>query len=358
LNFATPDFSLILPSYIENILRMKQKNILLGHGSGGHLTHDLIESVFLKHFSNPTLNLLSDAALIDTEKGKIAYTTDSFVVDPLFFPGGDIGKLAIAGTVNDLAVQGASPAYLSAGFILEEGLSVETLEKVVQSMAEEAVNAGIQIVTGDTKVVERGKCDKIFINTSGIGFFDVNFSALGIEHIKVGDKILINGSIGDHGMAVMSARNQLNISSKIASDCACLNGLIDSLNEFKSQIRFMRDATRGGLTTVSAELCKHQDFGIKLFEEKIPVDEGVRGICELLGFDPLYVANEGKVVMVVSNEISEQILDKMKKHTLGKSAAIIGEVTSANAGKCYLETQIGGNRIVDMLAGEQLPRIC
>ena len=337
---------------------MKQKNILLGHGSGGHLTHELIESIFLKHFNNPTLNLLSDAALLATEKGKIAFTTDSFVVDPLFFPGGDIGKLAIAGTVNDLAVQGARPAFLSVGFILEEGLSMETLENVVRSMAEEATKAGIQIVTGDTKVVERGKCDKIFINTSGIGSFDENFSALGIEHIKTGDKILINGSIGDHGMAVMSARNQLNISTNVESDCTSLNGLIDSLNEFKSQIRFMRDATRGGLATVSSELCKHQDFGIKLFEDKIPVNEGVRGICELLGFDPLYVANEGKVVMVVAEEIADEVLETMEKHELGKAAAIIGEITSGHAGKCFLETQIGGNRIVDMLAGEQLPRIC
>jgi hydrogenase expression/formation protein HypE len=337
---------------------MKQKNILLGHGSGGHLTHDLIESVFLKHFGNPSLNLLGDAALIPTENGKIAFTTDSFVVDPLFFPGGDIGKLAIAGTVNDLAVEGARPAFLSAGFILEEGLSVEILEKVVQSMAEEASAAGIQIVTGDTKVVERGKCDKIFINTAGIGFFEPAFSKLGINNIKVGDKILINGSIGDHGMAVMSARNQLNISTKIASDCASLNGLINTISAYGDHIRFMRDATRGGLATVSAELCKGQTFGIKLFEDQIPVNEGVRGICELLGFDPLYVANEGKVVMVVANEVSLQILETLSNHPLGKDAAIIGEITSVNHGRCYLETQIGGNRIVDMLAGEQLPRIC
>jgi hydrogenase expression/formation protein HypE len=337
---------------------MNQKNILLGHGSGGHLTHELIESIFLKHFDNPILNLLSDAALLPTAKGKIAFTTDSFVVDPLFFPGGDIGKLAIAGTVNDLAVQGARPAFLSAGFILEEGLSMETLENIVQSMAKEASKAGIQIVTGDTKVVERGKCDKIFINTAGIGLFDEEFSAIGIDLIKTGDKILINGSIGDHGMAVMSARNQLNISTKVESDCASLNGLIDSLSDFKSMIRFMRDATRGGLATVSAELCKHQNFGVRLFEDKIPVNEGVRGICELLGFDPLYVANEGKVVMVVANDVSDQMLQVMKNHPLGKDAAIIGEITSGQEGKCFMETQIGGNRVVDMLAGEQLPRIC
>jgi hydrogenase expression/formation protein HypE len=257
-----------------------------------------------------------------------------------------------------LAVEGAKPAFLSAGFILEEGLSVELLEKVVQSMAEEASAAGIQIVTGDTKVVERGKCDKIFINTAGIGFFEPAFSKLGINNIKAGDKILINGSIGDHGMAVMSARNQLNISTNIASDCASLNGLIDTISALGDQIRFMRDATRGGLATVSAELCKGQSFGIKLFEEQIPVNEGVRGICELLGFDPLYVANEGKVVIVVAKEVSDQMLQIMKNHPLGKDAAIIGEVTSGNNGRCYLETQIGGNRIVDMLAGEQLPRIC
>ncbi len=344
--------------FLTLALIMKHKNILLGHGSGGRLTHELIEKIFINHFSNPTLNQLNDAALLPTEKGKIAFTTDSFVVDPIVFPGGDIGKLAIAGTVNDLAVQGARPAFISAGFILEEGLATETLDKLVKSMADEAAKAGVQIVTGDTKVVERGKCDKIFINTSGIGFFDENFSALGIQNIKTGDKIIINGSIGDHGMAVMSARNQLNISTKLASDCASLNGLIDELSDFKAHIRFMRDATRGGLATVSAELCRNQSYGIRLYEDQIPVNEGVRGICELLGFDPLYVANEGKVVLFVANEMAEKITQTLKTHPLGKNAAIIGEINTQNPGKCFLETEIGGNRIVDMLAGEQLPRIC
>ena len=337
---------------------MEQKHILLGHGSGGKLTHDLIESIFLKHFGNAKLDKLGDSAIFKTSGKRLAFTTDSFVVDPLFFPGANIGKLAIAGTVNDLAVAGAVPKYLSAAFILEEGLGLEILEKVVIAMAEEAKNANIQIVTGDTKVVERGKCDKIFINTAGVGFVDEAFSNLDSSSIKVGDKIIINGSIGDHGMAVMAARNQLNIQSPVQSDCASLIGLIQSLKPFAVHIHFMRDATRGGLATVTSEICAEKAFGVELFEEKIPVNTAVRGMCELLGFDPLYVANEGKVVLVVDGNQADEILDRIKQHQFGKQAAIIGEIVSEKAGRCMLQTSIGGHRVVDMLAGEQLPRIC
>jgi hydrogenase expression/formation protein HypE len=338
---------------------MKQTHILLGHGSGGRLSHELIRSLFVRYFHNPLLEPQGDAALLKMNSKKLAFTTDSFVVDPLFFPGGDIGKLAVAGTVNDLAVAGAVPKYLSTGFIIEEGFPLEMLEKVVASMAAEAQKAGVMIVTGDTKVVEKGKCDKLFINTAGVGEMIEGAENIATgSTIEVGDKILINGTVGDHGMAVMGARNQLNISAGVVSDCACLNDLTELAVKETNAVKFMRDATRGGLGTVMAELCEGKTFGIQLFEERIPVRESVRGMCELLGFDPLYVANEGKVVMVVSAIAADRILDIMKAHPLGKEAAIIGEITASHAGRTWLETSIGGSRIVDMPAGEQLPRIC
>lgn len=335
------------------------ETILLGHGSGGRLTHDLIKDLFVKYFKNEILQTQGDSAILNFSNDKLAFTTDSFVVDPIFFPGGNIGNLAIAGTVNDLAVSGAEPKYLSAGFILEEGLSFEYLEKIVKTMAEEADKAGVQIVTGDTKVVERGKCDKIFINTSGIGTLFPNTEGIVMgDHIQIGDKIIINGYIGDHGMAVMSARNNLKINSNIISDCACLNKLIEKALQFGHDVKFMRDATRGGLGTVLAELCEHKSFGINLLEENIPVRENVRGMCELLGFDPLYVANEGKVVMVVAKAYADKILSSLRQHPLGKDASIIGEIVEQHPGRTWLLTSIGGKRIVDMPAGEQLPRIC
>ncbi len=338
---------------------MKSKTILLGHGSGGRLSHELITSIFVRHFGNPILNQQGDAAVFAIEQGALAFTTDSYVVDPIFFPGADIGKLAVAGTVNDLSVSGAQPLYLSAGFIIEEGLEVALLEKVVESMATEAKKAGIYIVTGDTKVVDRGKCDKLFINTAGVGMVKPGYEQLQSgKFIQPGDKIIINGAIGDHGMAVMSARNQLNIQSQLQSDCASLNGLINELDQHREHIHFMRDATRGGLGTVLAELCDKRPFGVNIEEEAIPVHEGVRGMCELLGFDPLYVANEGKVVLVVGAAATDQIVDIMRMHPLGKEAFVIGEISQDHPGKCWLQTAIGGNRIVDMLAGEQLPRIC
>jgi hydrogenase expression/formation protein HypE len=337
----------------------KQKNILLGHGSGGQLSQQLIQDVFFKHFNNPFLNGKGDSAILEMGNTSLAFTTDSFVVDPLFFPGGDIGKLAVAGTVNDLAVAGASPKYLSASFIIEEGFSIELLEQIVITMASEALKANILIVTGDTKVVNRTKCDKLFINTSGIGTLTKSSEDISTgKYIAKGDKIIINGHIGDHGMAVMSARNQLHIKTTVESDCASLNGLIHEAMKIEGGIKFMRDATRGGLATVVSELCADKTYGIDLYESQIPVKESVRGMCELLGFDPLYVANEGKVVMVVAAHLAEKILEKLRDHIHGKHAAIIGEITESHPSKTWLHTSVGGKRTVHILAGEQLPRIC
>ncbi len=340
-------------------MKNKIDNILLGHGSGGKLSHDLIENLFAKHFKNPILEQQSDSAIIPFTGTNIAYTTDSFVVDPLFFPGGNIGNLAIAGTVNDLAVSGATPLYLSVGFIIEEGFSYSDLEKIVISMADDAKKAGVKIVTGDTKVVDKGKCDKLFINTSGIGILNNDrteiSSGLGI---KPGDKIIINGSIGDHGMSVMAARNELNIRTHIQSDCACLNHMIADILKISNNIKFMRDATRGGLGTVISELVKNSSFGIQINEDKLIIHENVRGLCELLGFDPLYVANEGKVVIIVGKEDAEEVIRTMKKSPFGKEASIIGEISQDHKGMAWLNTLVGGKRVIEMLSGQQLPRIC
>lgn len=333
--------------------------ILLGHGSGGELTHELISKLFVKYFSNEFLNKQTDSAILPVDGEDMSFTTDSFVVDPIFFPGGDIGKLAVAGTVNDLAVSGAAALYLSCSFIIEEGFPMDHLERIVKSMSREAEEAGIKIVTGDTKVVDRGKCDKIFINTSGIGKIlkkhrNISFG----ENIMPGDRIIINGSIADHGMSVMAARNDLNIHSSITSDCASLNSLIGNALRKSDNIRFMRDATRGGLATVLTELAGGKNYGVRIDETALRVKENVRGMCELLGFDPLYVANEGKVVLVVAREDSQEVLDAMKAHPYGKESAIIGEISEEHPGRAWVNTEIGGKRLIDMLAGEQLPRIC
>lgn len=351
----------IWQQFKNNIQRMKNntEKILLGHGSGGKLSHELIDNLFAKHFKNPILDQQSDSAIIPITGDNLAYTTDSFVVDPIFFPGGNIGNLAVAGTVNDLAVSGAKPMYLSAGFIIEEGFLFSELEQIVISMAEDAKKAGVIIVTGDTKVVDKGKCDKVFINTSGIGILEgKNTHISSGSEIKVGDKIIINGSIGDHGMSVMAARNELNIKTHIVSDCACLNHLIADAMSSNHQIKFMRDATRGGLGTVLSELVNGREYGIKIDEEKLVIHENVRGLCEILGFDPIYVANEGKVVMVVSNNDAEKVLDKIKKSPFGKEASIIGEISGNHKGMAWLNTSVGGQRVIDMLSGQQLPRIC
>lgn len=334
-------------------------SILLGHGSGGKLSHELINNLFAKHFSNPILAQQSDSAILQISGDRLAYTTDSFVVDPIFFPGGNIGNLAVAGTVNDLAVSGASPKYLSAGFIIEEGFSLSQLEEIVISMAEDAKLAGVSIVTGDTKVVDKGKCDKVFINTSGIGVLEEKHIDISSgSKITPGDKIIINGSIGDHGMSVMAARNELNIQTHIESDCACLNHMISDVMKSGSKIKFMRDATRGGLGTVISELVSGSKYGIKIDENNLVVHENVRGLCELLGFDPLYVANEGKVVVVVGSDDAVDVVNTMKKSSFGKEASIIGEITDDHQGLAWLDTSVGGKRIIDMLSGQQLPRIC
>ena len=335
------------------------KNILLGHGSGGKMTHDLITDLFVKYFNNDILAPQTDSAIISINSGNLSFTTDSFVVDPIFFPGGDIGKLAIAGTVNDLAVSGAAPLYLSASFIIEEGFSVKDLEIIVRSMSEEAKKAGVKIVTGDTKVVNRGQCDKIFINTTGIGQLPDECKNIGTgTGIEPGDKIIINGTIGDHGMSIMAAREGINFSAEIESDCACLNHLIKKALDVSDKIKFMRDATRGGVATVLCELTEKRNFGIEINEEAVPVRENVRGMCELLGFDPLYVANEGKVLIVVGKDDADKVLDVLKQDEFGKDAAIIGEIVDEHHARAWLNTGIGGRRIIDMLAGEQLPRIC
>jgi len=337
---------------------MKQDKILIGHGSGGKLMHQLIDEVFLSSFSNNINDTPSDSVILNYDDKMLAFTTDSYVVDPIFFPGGNIGKLAVCGTVNDLAVSGATPLWLSAGFILEEGFPVEDLKTIVRSMANEARNAGVKIVTGDTKVVAKGQCDKIFINTSGIGILDKKYSNISRgKNIQSGDLILINGYIADHGMTILKARELSHFTGNIESDCTCLNSLIKNvLNE--CEVHFMRDATRGGLATVAAEICHNKSFGLELDEESIPVNEVTRGFCEILGYDPLYVANEGKVVLVVAEKDAVKALEIMKNHELGMQTAIIGKITHDHAGIALLKTIIGGKRIIDMLAGEQLPRIC
>jgi len=338
---------------------MNNNSILLGHGSGGRLSHDLIKNIFYRYFNNPVLDQQSDSALLQIDTSNIAFTTDSYVVDPIFFNGGNIGKLAVCGTVNDLAVSGAVPKYISAGFIIEEGFPFNDLETIVSSMAEEAKKAGVVIATGDTKVVNKGQCDKIFINTAGIGFLDEKYKAIGSgKSIKPGDSILINGSIADHGMTIMAARNFGNFTTDIRSDCAPLNHMIREILDAGCRVKFMRDATRGGVATVLCELAEHNNIGVEVNESEVLIKEKVRGICELLGFDPFYVANEGKVVMIVEDEDTEKALQIMKQNEFGKEASVIGKIVEEPRGKAILKTGIGGKRIIDMLAGEQLPRIC
>ncbi len=335
------------------------KTILLGHGSGGKLTGDLIKNTFLKYFDNPVLRTLTDSATIKIKDKLIAFTTDSYVVDPVFFPGGDIGKLAVCGTVNDLSVSGAEPMFISAAFIIEEGLATDDLEKITKSMRDEAVKAGVQIVTGDTKVVNKGKCDKIFINTAGIGYLNKKHENISTgKNIKPGDRIIINGYIGDHGIAVMGARENLKFETPILSDCASLNHLIKSVLDSGAEVKFMRDITRGGLATVVSEIAENRKCGISINETTLPVRESVRGMCEIFGYDPLFMANEGKVIIIVSKESSQKAIKVMNKHEYGKDAAIIGEITAGNPGKAILYSVVGGTRIIDKLTGEMLPRIC
>jgi hydrogenase expression/formation protein HypE len=337
------------------------KQIVLGHGSGGKLTADLIDNIFLPAFRNPTLDRLDDQAVVTIGGARLAFTTDSFVVTPIFFPGGDIGRLAIHGTVNDLAMCGARPLYLSAAFILEEGLAVGDLRRVVESMRTAAAEAGVQLVTGDTKVVNRGKGDQIFITTTGMGVIEHDIS-ISADRARPGDKIILSGYIGDHGMTIMSQREGLEFESSIESDCAPLNGLVtamlataSSANDF---IHTLRDPTRGGVATTLNEIAKHANVGVVLDERAIPVRESVKGACEVLGLDPLYVANEGKLLAMVVPEMADAVLEQMRRHRLGQDAAIIGEVVEAHGGMVLMKTQIGGTRVLDVMFGEQLPRIC
>jgi hydrogenase expression/formation protein HypE len=334
-----------------------EKRILLGHGSGGTLMRSLIEKLFLEEFRNPLLEPLNDQAVLSPVQGRLAFTTDSYVVDPLFFPGGDIGKLSVCGTINDLAVGGAEPLYLSASFIIEEGLTMEELERVVRSMAAAARGAGVQVVTGDTKVVERGKGDKLFINTAGVGVLhdSINLSPTLIEP---GDLVIVSGTVGDHGIAIMTHREGIEMEVPIESDCAPLHLLVKDMLAASNGIKAMRDATRGGIATVLNEFAEASSCAVVIKEELIPVREEVKGACEILGFDPLYIANEGKLVAVVKKGAADKVLSAMQGSPFGRDAAVIGEVAKGPAGKLLLETSIGNMRVLDMLSGEQLPRIC
>jgi hydrogenase expression/formation protein HypE len=331
--------------------------ILLAHGSGGELSHELVASIFARTFDNPVLHPLDDSAVISVAGARWAFTTDSYVVTPIFFPGGDIGKLAVCGTVNDLSMSGARPLFLSTGFIIEEGFSISDLKKIVGSMQKTASEAGVQIATGDTKVVNRGGADGIFINTAGIGLIPPGIMISG-SNARPGDQVLLSGPIGDHGVAILSAREGLQFSTALESDCAPLNGLVAKMIAASPEIRCLRDPTRGGLASTLNELARQSGVGIWVEEKRIPVKEEVRGACELLGFEPWNLANEGKLVAMVSAEAAEAILKAMRAHPLGRDAVRIGEVRKEPPGKVLLRTSIGSTRILDMMVGEPLPRIC
>jgi hydrogenase expression/formation protein HypE len=342
--------------------KVKVPNITLAHGGGGKAMHDLIDDIFLDAFDTDGQSPLEDQARISLASmaaygDRLAFTTDAYVVKPLEFPGGNIGKLAICGTVNDLAVGGAIPLYLSCSVIIEEGLPVETLRMVTRTMAETAREAGVKVVTGDTKVVERGACDKLFINTTGIGVIRTGVN-LGVDKAQLGDAILVNGLLGDHGAAILDARGDMSLTTPIESDCAALHGLIETLLSAVPNTRFIRDATRGGLATVLNEIADASQVGIEIHENRTPIRTEVKGFCEILGLDPLYLANEGKIVCVVPAEDAEKALAALKSHPLGAGAVNIGEVAGQRPGRVVMKTVFGGRRIVDMLVGEQLPRIC
>lgn len=343
---------------------LRDERITLSHGSGGKATHNLIEGVFAPAFSNPMLDRMDDAALFSVSDEthqtaqRLAFTTDTYVVSPLFFPGGDIGKLAVHGTVNDLAMAGAQPLYLSAGFILEEGFLVADLRRIVQSMSDAAREAGVYIVTGDTKVVPRGKADGVFINTAGIGLCKADWP-MGQAQAQPGDKVLLSGSVGDHGIAVMLAREALDIESDVQSDTAPLHGMVAELMQAAgSALHCLKDPTRGGIATSLNEIALASEVSVALDERAIPVRAGVRGACEILGLDPLTIANEGKLLAVVAADMADAALIALRNHPLGREAAIIGEVRPDPVGMVFLRTDIGGTRVLDMLVGDPLPRIC
>ena len=337
--------------------RVREERITMSHGAGGKATHTLIEAIFLDAFRNPLLEPLEDSARLPLDRSRVALTTDSYVVSPLFFPGGDIGDLAINGTVNDLAMAGAVPRYLSAGFILEEGFPVADLSRIVQSMRAAAQAAGVQVVTGDTKVVERGKADGCYINTAGVGIIERDVS-LGVARARPGDAVIVSGPIGDHGVTIMLARGELDIEADLRSDTAPLAGLAAALLDAVPGVRALRDATRGGVATILNEIAKSADVGVLAVEDDIPVRDVVRGAAELLGIDPMYVACEGRLVAVVDGGQAAEAIAALRAHPLGEQAAVIGHVTAGPAGIVQLKTAFGGTRIVDLLVGDPLPRIC
>jgi len=351
---SSPDFS----NWVCPLPLVGYPTIVMGHGGGGKLGNELVEHLFLPAFRNPELENLGDAALLDVGAGRIAMSTDSFVVQPLFFPGGSIGELAVNGTVNDLAVSGAEPRFLSASFILEEGFPLAKLAAIVEDMAKAAGNAGVKIVTGDTKVVERGHGDGCYINTAGVGVLRSGIT-VGPHLAKAGDAVLVSGTIGDHGMAIMSVREGLEFESQIRSDCAALNGLIaEVLDAAGSAVHAMRDPTRGGLASTLNEIAISSGMGVAIDETRLPVRPQVQAACELLGLDPVYVANEGKAVFFVAPEAAEQVLAVLRGHPLGRDAARIGRVTSEHPRMLVARTAMGANRVIPTQIGEQLPRIC
>lgn len=336
---------------------METDYVQLDHGSGGRASAELVAEIFLEAFDNGPLRELNDSALVELEAGAVAISTDSYVVDPIEFPGGDIGSLAVHGTVNDVSMRGARPRYLTAGFILEEGLELEVLRRIVRSMAGAAKAAGVAVVAGDTKVVQRGKADRMYINTAGVGTVRNGVNVAG-GNARPGDTVLINGPVGDHGMAVLSVREGLAFESPIESDSAPLNDLVAEVLETSQRVHVLRDPTRGGLATTLNEIAAQSGVGVRLFEESLPVRDSVAGACELLGLDPLYVANEGKVIVVVPEDAADRVLETMRAHPRGAGACRIGEVTGSEPGRVFLRTRLGGHRLLDMLRGEQLPRIC
>ena len=336
---------------------MKADKILLDHGSGGKVSHSLISDIMLPIFDNPILSQLNDGAIFDIEKNRLAFSTDTYVVDPIFFPGGNIGNLAVNGTVNDLAMCGAIPLYLSAGLIIEEGFPMPELEIILKEMNAAAEKAGVKIVTGDTKVVPKGAADNIFINTSGIGIIPKNVD-IASHRAQPGDKIILSGTIADHGITVLTQREGMTFDSSVVSDTAPLNHMVKNMLSICNDVHVLRDPTRGGVGTALNEIALKSEVGIKIFEEKIPVKNEVAGICEILGFDPIYIANEGKLLAFIPPDHAEEVLAVVREDKFGKDACIIGEVVQDNPRKVFMKTRIGGCRIVDMLTGEQLPRIC
>lgn len=346
----------------ERSLDLKSGRVDMTHGSGGRAMAQLIDQLFAKEFDNPALAEGNDQARLDHAMlqgahGKLAFSTDTYVVTPLFFPGGDIGSMAVHGTVNDVAMSGARPLWLSAGFILEEGFPLADLARIVESMAEAAQKSGVQIVTGDTKVVEKGKADGVYINTAGIGLCR-DAVDLSVRNIRAGDAVLVSGYLGDHGVAIMATREQLVFEEPIHSDSAALNGLIDAMIASGVELHALRDPTRGGLATALNEMAQSANVGIRLEEEALPVRQSVRGVCEILGLDPLYVANEGKLIAFCPADQAQKLLAAMREHPEGRNAAIIGQVVADENNFVEMKTALGGHRMVDWLAGEQLPRIC